>query len=164
MSTITVLVTRPQREKHAEEALHRAGIKTYRYVERIRVRRERRREYEFKERSLHPRYVFAETINSEALGCAMAADHAAPKPSITGILGMTQDTSLASLRAIDGRELDPDGPQAMTKPKIGSLVTLRSGPFEGWGVRVTALHGNAFSATACGKYPLRLPYTHLHQG
>lgn len=166
MSNWTAVTTRPQREEKAEDVIRRHGVKTFRPVE-IRVSRKRLAKGQtpkLRRVGLCPRYVFAGSTCAEQLGIIMADDHAAPKPSIAGLLGIARDEALEPLRAIDGRETDQNAPAKITKPVVGTLVSLRSGPFEGWNVLVTALHGNSFSATACDKYPLRLPYTHLHPG
>lgn len=169
MSTWTAVTTKPQREEKAEDVIRRHGVKTFRPVE-IRVSRKRiakGQQPKLRRVGICPRYVFAGSTCADQLGIIMADDHAAPKPSISGLLGIARDEALEPLRAIDGRETDPNAPAKITKPVVGTVVSLRSGPFEGWRVKVMALHGSAFSAEASyGKnvVPLRLPYTHLHPG
>lgn len=164
MHDITVIVARPQRDRQAQDILAANQVITHRFMERVRVRRRRKRACnEFRDRCLHQRYLFSES--SDRIFDAIRADHAAPRPSIQGILGGTSRGSLAPLQAIHGREVS--APAERPKPLIGESVTLRSGPLEGWRVTVRALHGHAFSAECrSGKMvaPVRLPYTHLHPG
>lgn len=157
----TVIVSKPQREKAAEESLE-PYMKVTRFCE-IRRRRLSRNRYKMQEANLVPRYLFADTTDSSVIGEALAADHAAPRQAISMVLGTVPDGSLDPLRALDRRQVDANAETALVKPQIGSLVTLKSGPLEGWNVTVRALHGKDFSAT-CKGYPIRLPYSNLHPG
>ena len=159
MTDSIVISTAPQRERKAADNLGVAGIKIKRFLEHVRVRRgEKPKSFKLIARDLAPGYVYGDASKDD-VARAIANEHQSGRWAARGIVGLTSQASLAPLAAIDGREVCEQS-EATAKPRIGDLVTVRSGPFQGWNVKVRALHGSAFSAD-CKGYPIRLPYDHL---
>lgn len=163
-SPTLIIKTRPQTERRAADTLAERGISTEVWHE-MRVIRSRTGGRRRIERPLMPGYIGAQATPAEVMAAAHAAEDVHLRRDVTGVVGVAHDGALTYVRAEHGREVDPYGllPRRSEKPAVGDLVTLRSGPFQGWNVRVRALHGRAFSAD-CAGYPVRLPYEHLHPG
>lgn len=118
------------------------------------------------ERALAPSYIGAAAHPDHVLVEARVIQLETERRDVVGCLGTARDCELVALRERTGKVID-DTPQAPAKPKIGDLVELMSGPFQGWKVRVRAHHGKAMSVEANSGskvVPLRIPYDHLRPG